>query len=96
VSSGGGSEPIWSRDGRELFYRVPGYLMSARLSEGPRPTIESRDTLFADVFLTAPNSVNYDVFPDGRSFLMLRRDSGVSTSASSSIVVITNWRSGVD
>jgi serine/threonine-protein kinase len=97
VSGGDGSEPIWSRDGRELFYRVPGYLMSARFSAGrPQPTIESRDTLFADVFLTASSSVNYDVFPDGRSFAMLRRLSGASSNDASSIVVITNWQGGMN
>lgn len=48
------------------------------------------------VFLAAPNSGNYDVFPDGKSFVMLRRLSGASTGAAASIVVILNWRSGMD
>jgi hypothetical protein len=70
--------------------------MSARLSEGPPLTIESRDTLFSNDFLAAPNSVNYDVFPDGKSFVMLRRLGGASGGVAASIVVIMNWRPGRD
>ena len=31
ISSGGGSEPVWSRDGKRLFYRGDGHLMAATL-----------------------------------------------------------------
>ena len=47
VSTGGASEPVWSRDGRRLFYRGDGRLMAAVLSAG---AVMSRDTLFTDTF----------------------------------------------
>ena len=36
VSSGGGTEPLWGRDGRELFYRAPnGAVMGVSITAGP-------------------------------------------------------------
>jgi hypothetical protein len=78
VSSEGGTEPVWSRDGRELFYRrgtaQGAELVAARLELGGEPRVVSRAALF-DVsdFDTAAPHANYDVSPDGSWFLFARR-----------------------
>ncbi len=87
VSNGGGSEPVWSRDGRRLFYRGDEKFMSATISSGPTFAIAARDTLFADEYMYATNPhANYDVMPDG-SFIFLK------AASEGNMVVVTNWKS---
>ena len=49
VSTAGGTEPVWSRDGSELFYRDRSHLMAATFSSGPgNPDVPQ--PLFVDEF----------------------------------------------
>ncbi len=77
VSQNGGAEPVWARGGRELFYRSfagQPQLVAAAVETGSVFRVVSRTPLFevADYEPADPHA-NYDVFPDGRSFLMVRR-----------------------
>jgi eukaryotic-like serine/threonine-protein kinase len=78
VSTTGGSEPMWSRDGRELFYRaeIDGHLrlVVATLDHAPTLRVATRQTLFlVDEYDAAQPHANYDVLPDGKSFVMIHR-----------------------
>jgi tRNA A-37 threonylcarbamoyl transferase component Bud32 len=79
VSVDGASEPVWSRDGRELFYRraTPKgtELVAAALQLGAEPRVLTRTSLF-DIsgYDTAAPHANYDVSPDGRWFVFARPD----------------------
>jgi eukaryotic-like serine/threonine-protein kinase len=78
ISSTGGSEPMWSRDGRELFYRaeVDGHdvLTVAQVQAGSTFRVLSRTKLFnVDEYDAAQPHANYDVSPDGKSFVMVHR-----------------------
>jgi serine/threonine-protein kinase len=89
VSIDGGGEPVWAANGRELFYRRltggTAHLVVAELSLAPEPRVLKRTTLFdASEYEPAQPHVNYDVAPDGQSFVMLRR------SPATHIVVIQN------
>jgi hypothetical protein len=89
VSLGGGNEPVWSPDGRELFYRetreTDPYLVAAGIVTTPALGVTNRKRLFpvADIVGTAPHA-NYDISPDGKTFVMVRR------SPAARIVVIQN------
>jgi len=90
VSQGGGVEPIWSRDGRELFYRGSTAdgpkLIAARVEPGAEFRVVQRTPLFEDSdYEGATPHANYDVMPDGRSFIMVRQ--GRFTEVS----YIANW-----
>src|SRR5262249_46479870 len=88
VSVDGGTEPIWSSDESTSFYRGPKRLMAATIAERPRLAVTHQDSLFVDIYRRyAPHSA-YDVFPNGREFLMTR---GASTTGSN-LFVITNWQ----
>jgi len=78
VSQSGGTEPAWSRDGRELFYRSGGsaepVLVAAAIEGVPELRVRARTALFSvGSYEFATPHRNYDVFPDGRSFAMVRQ-----------------------
>jgi serine/threonine-protein kinase len=50
VSSGGGAGPIWSRDGRELFYRLGYKLMAVGIGGGNRMEPTAPRALFEGRF----------------------------------------------
>ena len=70
VSTDGGGEPLWSRDGRELFYRGGGRVWTATVGAGSIFSAGSPRPLFADTFVESPNTVtSYSVTQDGSRFL---------------------------
>jgi serine/threonine-protein kinase len=86
VSVTGGTEPVWSRDGRRLFYRGDGMLMAATVRPGAGFTVAARDPVLRDDYVFASNPhANYDVMPDGSHFLFLQGD------ASGELTVVSNW-----
>jgi len=72
VSTTGGIDAIWARDGRSLFYRSTGELVEVQVVPGPTFTVGERNVLFSMEDYAAPTPTHYDVTRDGR-FLMIRR-----------------------
>jgi Tol biopolymer transport system component len=71
VSSGGGEEPAWSRDGRELFYRDGTRMMAVPLGSGGELDPGKPALLFSGMFFDniTPNR-SYDVAADGRFWMV--------------------------
>jgi tRNA A-37 threonylcarbamoyl transferase component Bud32 len=88
VSIDGGREPHWSRDGKELFYRVGRLMMivDVDLRDGFRAGEPQK--LFEGSWEVETGGQNqmYDVTPDGRRFVMVR-----TAEASNTIHVVLNW-----
>jgi serine/threonine-protein kinase len=85
VSVDGATEPMWSRDGREIFYRAGSRLVAAQLQLGADPSVVSRTSLFdVSAYDAAGPHANYDVSPDGTWFVFARR------GGTNHIVVIQN------
>ena len=75
VSEGGGVQPRFSSDSREIYYRGGPRLMAVALdSKGAEPVFGKPQALFVDEydFGQGLSIANYDVTTDGR-FIMLRR-----------------------
>lgn len=71
VSIDGGLEPIWSSDGRELYFRQGSKVMAARVSLGPPIDVSPPVELFDGPYtLDLSGHQRWDVAPDGR-FLMV-------------------------
>jgi serine/threonine-protein kinase len=87
VSVNGATEPLWSRSGSTLFYRAAASVMSAEIGGSPL-RVTRRDSLFVDPF-TRSRAVgrNWDVFPDGKEFLMIRPPQSTTTG----VFVVLNW-----
>jgi serine/threonine-protein kinase len=90
VSAGGGVEPVWRRDGAELFFRgghgemfaVPVSTTHGFVSGAPKMLFRANTLAMADNFRL------YDVHPDGKRFLMVT-SGGVDAAH---LDVIFNWR----
>jgi eukaryotic-like serine/threonine-protein kinase len=87
ISTDGGYQPVWARNGRELFYLSGGRMMAVSVTSDGTFTARKPMGLFeAKGLLDMPS---YDVTPDGE-FLMI--ESGESDSSPPTrINVVLNW-----
>jgi hypothetical protein len=94
VSLDGGSDPVWSRSGKELFYKTTGtgHLIAATLVTGSRLQVVRRDTLFVTFGRYRGSAPGYDVFPGDQEFLML---SAADVDNEFPLMVMTNWHKRV-
>ena len=98
VSTAGGTEPVWGPGSREIvFLGADGKLKLVTMTAGAagKPAF----TAPADLFSTAPYFFggvgrNYDISPDGRRFVMVKR-SGDAPSSTEPLRVVLNWAEDV-
>ena len=91
ISSGGGSYPVWARNGHELFYYNGIKLMSVTITtqptfaaSSPLPMLEGRST--------SPGALAnalYDVAPNGQQFIMAKETG--PDSGSTQVHVVLDW-----
>ncbi|HEU4829213.1 MAG TPA: protein kinase [Gemmatimonadales bacterium] len=88
VTTTGGLTPVWSRDGRELFYLdIAQNLVSVPLVPGPSFQAGRSRVLFpATGYFVNPYHPQYDQAPDGR-FAMIRESGGEDLG----VVVVFNF-----
>ena len=92
VSRGGGEEPRWRRDGKELFYLAPdGKLMATEVKTAagfeaafPVPLFQTH----ARQAISAMDFFSYDVTGDGQKFLI---NTKMDMSNTAPLAVILNW-----
>jgi eukaryotic-like serine/threonine-protein kinase len=90
ASTDGGSEPVWSRTGRELFYRNEDKMMAVPIVTDPGFSVGKPKLLFEAPYASVAVRVpNYDVSPDGQRFLMIKVSE--PTKPPTQINVIANW-----
>ena len=73
VSVGGGTEPWWSMDGREIFYRDGSRILAVEVSTSPTFSSGPPQELFDASGYDFSQFINWDVGPDGR-FVMVKSD----------------------
>ena len=87
VSTQGGTQPLWSRDGKEIFYRVGNRMMVVDLSAGVDLTLSQPRQVFEQRYVFQNISVaNYDVSSNGQRFVMIKDEAG-----SGRLNVVLNW-----
>jgi Tol biopolymer transport system component len=97
VSTQGGSQPRWRRDGKELFFvAADGRLMAvplARPSNGQAPNVGTPVALFAArLTLKGAPKHQYAVAADGQRFLMVV---SADETIASPITIVQNWLAGL-
>jgi serine/threonine-protein kinase len=76
ISSGGGREPRWAATGREVFYRGEKGMVAVTVTTSGSVHVGRRTILFDDKpYVAHGYGAAYDVHPDGRRFVMVRRGS---------------------
>jgi len=88
----GGGEPVWSRDGTELFYRTGAKMMVVSIQTSDE-TLEAGKPrlLFEGEYVShsiPPGLQYYDISPDGKRFFMMKE--AVDQDAAE-INVVLNW-----
>jgi Tol biopolymer transport system component len=92
VSRGGGMQPRWRRDGKELFYlSLDGNMMAVSLTLGPVLKAGVPESLFqASIMRNGKESLvdafAWDVTSDGKRFLI-----NTAEKASGPVTVVLNW-----
>jgi Protein kinase domain/WD40-like Beta Propeller Repeat len=95
ISTGGGDVAVWSRDGRELFFKsmdgrqmfvVPMQSGTTLVAERPQMLFESTMPLSGGGYRP------YDVAPDGRFLIIQRAQGEAGIAAAPEIVVVQNWQ----
>ena len=89
ISNGGGGEPIWGRDGKELFYVNQNKIMAAEVSTGAVFKAAPAKLLF-ETNLGGVNGAGYlyDVTGDGQRFLV---KAAGGEGAQEPITLVLNW-----
>ena len=94
-----GNDPVWRRDGRELFYRHGDRMMAVPVSANEMFNAGPAQELWRGPYshgmsssCGAPglSSSNYDVTPDGQRFLMIQ-DDDVATTSSDKVVLVRGF-----
>ena len=100
VSSSGGNSPLWSPDGRELFYRSGDATMAVEVETQPTFKRGNPKTLFQGTYIATlfPKGVltSWDIHPNGKKFLMIKppASAGATHGAANpqpKIIVVVNW-----
>ncbi|HET8646826.1 MAG TPA: hypothetical protein VFO85_15130, partial [Vicinamibacteria bacterium] len=95
VSAAGGGEPVWSADGRELFFRNGDALFSVAVSTTGRFTAGPPRVVVRGAFEPGINGYpNYDVAPDGRRFLVIKP--AVQAQAHLQLAIVPAWRAELE
>jgi len=89
ISSGGGMNPLWSRNGRELFFENDRHMMVAAVAADTELRVEAARPLFEGSFKWERRR-NFDVGADASRFVMLR-PVGVPRQE---LHVVLNWLGG--
>ena len=90
ISTEGGEEPKWSRDGRELYYRYGNVLMVAKVGNGTVFETSTPVRMFSGIYnLRNESGLSYDVDPLTGRFVMIRL--GDERGATPTLRLITNW-----
>jgi eukaryotic-like serine/threonine-protein kinase len=98
ITAQGGTEPIWRRDGRELYYLAPdGRLMAVQVSGDHTLKIGQPIPLFQTILRQqqpVPGSRRYAVTADGQRFLMISSLTAPASDGDKNeapITAIINW-----
>ena len=94
ISSNGGAQPSWRRDGKELFYLAPDRrLMAVEVKTGSTFEPGTPKALFQTQVTGLVDARNhYVVSGDGQRFLV---NTIVQEASSSPITVVVNWTAGL-
>ena len=99
ISTRGGEQPAWSRNGQELFYvQGGGYapggvttLMAVKVATTPAFLAGTPEAVFENPDLAIGWARSYDVAPDGRRFLLTLRKEATTSLPPTQMIFVQHW-----
>ena len=89
ISNAGGEEPMWSSDGKSIYYRIEGRLMRVPVEAGVSFQAGLPVQLFDGVYnLRSETGISYQPHHDGTRLLMAR---AADVTSVGSVRVMTGW-----
>ncbi len=86
ISAGGGWEPLWGADSKHIYYRSGESVIEATLTTTPTVAVTGRRTLFTGPYATDVYHADWDIAPDGQSFVMVQ-----PANDQRRLVMVVNW-----
>jgi hypothetical protein len=86
ISTDGGMEPVWSPDGKAVYYRNSNRLMRVYLKTEPEPVIMKPEVVFEMEFNFSIFGRSYDISPEDGSFVMTKDKAKNQTTTSISLL----------
>jgi hypothetical protein len=96
ISAEGGTSPVWSRNGRELFFRNGDQILAVSMTLGAQAVAGKPQVLFSKLIAEDASGLAYDIIADfdvsadGQHFVMPRYSAEAHNPPGS--IVILNWR----
>ena len=101
ISSNGGREPLWARDGRTLYYLVPNpppvgghVVMAVPITTGTTVTHGKPKPLFSTRYGGTFPVRGYDIAVDGRFLMVVADPAPAPRSVTTHFDIIQNWHRG--
>lgn len=94
MSSGGGAEPRWGPDGKELFYVFGRRFMRVAVQTAPELKVSKPEMLFEGTYRRitgSPGFTSFSVSSDGRRFLMIKSIGAGSAVDRLTVVLGAGW-----
>ena len=90
ISTDGGGQPLWSPDGKELFYRNGDEMMVVPVETDPTFSAGAPEVLFEQQYYLDRARRTYDLAPDGR-FLMVKEATDDDAADAPQLILVQNW-----
>ncbi len=97
ISSNGGDSPLWSPDGKELFYRSGDSVMAVKVETDPTFKPGKPQILFGGTYvsLSISDAHTWDISLDGKRFLMMKAPEMLGETSTVEepwqINIVLNW-----
>jgi serine/threonine-protein kinase len=88
LTNTGGSEPVWSRSGKVLFYKSQGSLMSGDVGPGATFTVTSRRLFDVTPLFNNPWHARYEPLPGDSTFLAIETYEGDADESAARTILI--------
>jgi eukaryotic-like serine/threonine-protein kinase len=94
ISTNGGAEPVWARNGRRLYYRGAPKIMAVDITTSPSFAAGVPVALFDDRYLATQGAAHtgYDAAADGQLLMIAR--TGAAQTLPMHVNLLVNWRPG--
>ena len=95
ISRGGGTQPLWGPDGRELFYlSLGGQLTAVPIEVDGSFTFGNPEVVFEETYFFRSGPIlgrTYDISPDGKRFLMIKEGGPGEETEPTQLILVLNW-----